>query len=245
MTDRREPGYDPRLAAAQQLARDVMGPGPPLTRRPTRQGAGPGGREPGYRYAHGLRVARLAVALADAEGIRPGPGYDPVLTQVGALLHDVGKALAAPGDHADAGAAWCREHLGTWFAPAEVERIAAIVARHNKREPARAPGSDTAAHPPPAAPPEVRLVQDADLLDHFGAMEIWLGAYAAASARETLEEALAVFTGPDGAGWRRYALTHAAYPTTRRLLEERVAYADRFLARLAAEAAGRLRPPEA
>ncbi len=231
------PGFDPdrALAAARELACKVAAR------------SRPPGREPGYRYTHGLRVAALAEALARAEEVRRlyrPDAADLAILRAGAVLHDVAREDVGredPADHALRGAELARGGLAGVFPPAALDRVCAIIARHNRRR--RRPVA--VGQPDPV---EVQLVQDADLVDHFGAMEVWLAAYRSAEHREGLEDFLAYFGGGNARRWRSYALEHANFEPTRRALRERIAFADRFARRLRAEAdgllGGGLRPGE-
>ncbi|HEY8449385.1 MAG TPA: HD domain-containing protein [Bacillota bacterium] len=188
-------------------------------------------REPAYRLRHGHRVARLGLQLLQAPEVAAPSSADAEVVWLGGLLHDVTKSGIGgdpPGeDHAATGAQWVRRHLSRLWPSRRVDHIAEVVYLHNKR---RLPASL-----------EARAVQDADLLDHFGALEIWLAAYAAAGKTEALEECLDYLTGAKNRRWRQYALGHAYLEATRRLLEERLDTADRIIRRLEQEAAANLR----
>ena len=45
------------------------------------------------------------------------------------------------------------------------------------------------------APVEAQVVQDADLLDHFGAQEVWLSAYYSGGRDEAFADSLAYLSG--------------------------------------------------
>lgn len=197
-------------------------------------GHGTRDREPAYRLRHGHRVARLGLALLsepDVVAERPGPHARLVVWLAG-LLHDLFKEdLGAdpPGvDHAARAREYAASRLPAFFDAAMVEGVAEAVFLHNKRD-------------LPAAP-EARVVQDADLMDHFGVQEVWLAAYVSGARAQTLEECLAYLTGERNRAWRRYALEHVHFPSARRALVERLRCADAIIRCLRAEADGRLRP---
>ena len=54
---------------------------------------------------HCHRVRELALSFCDHSGVA-----DRELVNAGALLHDIGRGLSHSISHAQAGAAWCREH---------------------------------------------------------------------------------------------------------------------------------------
>ncbi len=115
------------------------------------------GRETGYVYHHGLRVAGLCDALREA--IDQPVEVHPDVLWAGGLLHDLGKG-AEP--HHEIGARRARELLAGVCDASDVEAVAELIAHHNARG---RPGEHTVAR---------RIVQDADLLDHFGAQYVWL-----------------------------------------------------------------------
>ncbi|MEW6309132.1 MAG: HD domain-containing protein, partial [Bacillota bacterium] len=67
------------------------------------------GRERGYRYHHGVRVARIAATLAREAGV--ADGVDHEVLEAAARLHDIGKD-GVTKDHARVGA----ELVAAWFA---------------------------------------------------------------------------------------------------------------------------------
>ncbi len=125
-------------------------------------------REQGYAFHHGLRTARLALALKTRLP-EAGDVCEETLF-AGALFHDVGKAV---NPHHETGAVLVG-HLLADLLPAEpLDAVARIVREHNQR------------HRPAECGLASRIVQDADLLDHFGAQGIWLTLhYSAANGRD-------------------------------------------------------------
>lgn len=218
----------PRLEAVYRLAHAAAGTRPA------------GRREPGYRFYHGHRVARLARTLWDMPDVRRAreaarlPGaLDGVpleeLVWAGALIHDVAKDDVGPeqgADHAAAGSAWARRELAGVYGPEALELVAAIVLRHNRR-----------GGPDDAVP--VRVVQDADLLDHFGITELWLGAYYCAASGQGLADYLAFVDGERGRSWWRYAAEHVHFASARRELELRMRLAREAIEHLRREHEGR------
>lgn len=114
-------------------------------------------RETGYVHAHGRRTAELTMELADA--LCSPLDVDRDVLYAGALLHDIARDQDV---HHRAGADRVRRLLSGEVGEDEMEAIARLVAEHNQRgEPGRYPLSS-------------QLVQDADLLDHYGLQAVWL-----------------------------------------------------------------------
>lgn len=114
------------------------------------------GREQGYVLHHGLRVANLALRLAKT---LENPVDEDSLWAAG-LFHDAGKGLEP---HWYTGRGIVLEHLKELTDGEEqLNAIAHLVRYHAKR-------SD-----PLVYSTELRLLQDADILDHRGALNVYL-----------------------------------------------------------------------
>jgi uncharacterized protein len=180
-------------------------------------------REKGYVFHHGLRTAELAMHLRGRID-RPLEA-DPEVVFAAALFHDVGKGIEP---HHETGAALTAALLAEACGADQVRAIAAIVRRHNQRG-----GGE-------ALPVATRLVQDADLLDHFGAQSVWLAFHWSGTHERTCEQTLAFYNGEEN---RRYlAASRAAlnFEATREVYDRRVTFERDFFDRLAAESAGGL-----
>ena len=114
-------------------------------------------RERGSIYYHGQRVAKGVIQLRKM--VSSDNSHDPYL-RAAALFHDVGKGM---DPHASIGAAMMREHLKGYMAPDEIDEVTRLIAAHDDRR------TDSRKHDLP-----VRLLQDADLLDHYGTQEIFM-----------------------------------------------------------------------
>jgi len=103
-----------------------------------------------HSFDHVLRVTRLAVHLAEAEGA------DVAIVRTAALLHDV---AAERSDHHRAGAQRARELLAD-APPAFVNAVAHCIAAHRFSA------------PPEPATLEAQCLNDADKLDAIGAVGV-------------------------------------------------------------------------
>lgn len=180
------------------------------------------GRERGYRYHHGVRVSRIAATLAREAGV--AGAVDHEVLEAAARLHDIAKD-GVTTDHAREGA----QLVATQFADLLGDRTEAVrsaVFEHNKRG-------------QPELPAEAKLVQDADILDHLGAMDIWL-AYQWQSGEASLEETISYFGSDCQQRWRSYLLTHLNYPIAKEAALRRLETTAAYLAALRREIAGEL-----
>ncbi len=180
------------------------------------------GEPPGYRYQHGLRTARIAAELALSEHL--AHTVDLEALHFACLLHDIGKVHELPGeDHGEAGARIADTILEDHIDTDRRKMIRSCIMWHNKREDA-----------PQTLPQEGRLLQDADLLDHFGAIEVWLIQYRVARHNGGIAEAVQEYRS--ARNWRRYALSSAYFPRTSARLRDRMCVAARYFFTLEKEA---------
>jgi uncharacterized protein len=177
-----------------------------------------GDREPGYAFHHGLRTARLTVELhlALAEQL----DADADLAFAGALFHDAGKGYKR---HHEVGAAIAEELLSEHLSGQDARRVGRVVREHNQR--------DRAAE----CLPESRLVQDADILDHVGAVQVWQSFYYSGARRETPQQAAAYYYGAENQRWLGSLDDLLNFEISRAILAERRALADAFYRRFVDE----------
>ncbi|HUV07043.1 MAG TPA: HD domain-containing protein [Spirochaetia bacterium] len=214
-------------------------------------------RETGYIYYHGTRVARIALELLDSLQFRShwlcrwlcnlalpsrlrnclvkatcfagGLLLGSVSTInrdtlfVAALFHDVGKGMEP---HAEIGATMAREALKGIVSDHELEEIGSLIRMHNRR----GQGSTMAEH----------LIQDADLLDHFGSQSVWLCFYYSSLSDKPGEEALEYRRSTDMKGYLEYCRKNLNLDLSRRVLERRLAFEDSFFSQFKRELSGRL-----
>ena len=167
-------------------------------------------REPGWIYHHGRRTGKIAIHLADQLNL----DVNRDLLYVAGLFHDLGKGK---GQHQNAGADLIQLLLLDLLAEAELDEISEIIRAHNqRREPEQLPDS-------------AKLIQDADLIDHVGHIDIWMAFYWSGSQGETVRDHIAFFEGNDCKRFRDYMRTHLNFDLSRELLKERIQLADDFL----------------
>lgn len=190
--------------------------------------------EPGYRYHHGLRVGALAVGLAEREKI----AVDAELLYVAGVLHDVGKSgYSGEEPHGPRGEEILRAETAAWFSADELDRVARMVSRHYARPRSRwYEGQEK-----PAWPDEVLLIQDADILDHFGCNHVWQAFHWASHLRQSPQDTLAYYwRNPREVEWRGEGRNALNYDASREEFDRRLARSDAFCREFALEQAGTL-----
>jgi uncharacterized protein len=168
-------------------------------------------REPGWLYHHGRRVARIAMRLAD----ELGAAADRNVMYAGALFHDIGKG-AEP--HNEIGATITRETLKELCTPLELESICDIIRKHNQRQ-----LSDQFCE-------AVRIVQDADVLDHVGSIGPWLAFYWSGVHNETFDDHVRFIEGEENATIQMRMKAGLNYEVSRHIFEDRLELEKRFFA---------------
>lgn len=168
-----------------------------------------GGREPGWILYHGKRTGKIAVHLAGLIDC----SIDRDCLYVAGLFHDVGKGQ---DDHNDAGAKLARELLVSLLPGDDLDRVCETIRMHNKRMMADDFSDMT------------KLVQDADLVDHVGCIDVWMALYFSGSQGQSIHDHLAWFRGDECRDFRHYMRTHMNFDVSREMFEERIQSADRF-----------------
>ncbi len=185
------------------------------------------GRETGFVFRHGLAVAQLAVNLS--RQVQADIDVSEAVLFCGGLFHDCAKGQP---NHAAAGAKEVRRLLDGQLSAADIEAVAHLVEHHNDR------GNPTHA----AA---VHVLQDADVLDHLGAQNIWLAIYFAATHDRDLAETVAFYRHEQTDGYHEAARASLNFAASRREFDRRVGITDAFYAELEHENAGGLGVPPA
>ena len=172
-----------------------------------------GFREPGWTLYHGKRTGKLAIHLAELLGC----SVDLDRLYVAGLFHDVGKGA---DDHNEVGAKRTRELLSDLVPADALDGICETIRVHNQRK-ATDDYSDI-----------TKLVQDADLLDHVGHIDVWMALYYSGSQGQSIHDHLAWFTGDECREFREYMRTHMNFGLSLELFDQRIESADHFLTEL-------------
>jgi uncharacterized protein len=113
-------------------------------------------RETGFIYYHGARVANLVINLRKL--VLPEDNSKDDILQAASYFHDVAKGIEP---HSKYGAILVREMLQDLCTEEEVEQISGLIHCHAARKKRKYNNYEM-------------LLQDADLLDHFGTVELWM-----------------------------------------------------------------------
>ena len=193
--------------------------------------------ETGYRLHHGERVGAIAAALAE----RVCPGEAPAdLYRVAGVVHDIGKAgYKGPVPHGPRGAAILRAEAAQWFEPDEFELVCRMVENHYARPLSRwYDGKEK-----PVWDNPVLVLQDADLLDHFGANYFWIAFHHAVVRDESPDRFLASYEEPGtrrGKGWVLDSRRSLNFEESRHELDRRQTLATAFYREMALDVTGAL-----
>ncbi len=177
-------------------------------------------RETGFVFLHGKRVMNGALNLRRL--ITDDTSFDDVLA-CAALFHDVGKGI---GEHGKSGAAIARYILKDEITPDELDTVARLIEAHNKRD----PEGDKWDMP-------AKLLQDADLLDHYGVMEVWLNFHYNAYHDWNFEKAQEFYRDEFEKDVAKH-MTLLNYEISKQIFEEKAAFSRSVFERMQIEGAG-------
>lgn len=169
------------------------------------------GREPGWLFYHGLRTARIAGELCGILNV----DTDSDTLFAGALFHDIGKGSEP---HNLKGAELTAGALAGHCDGDRLERVCEIVRLHNQRR----PSGDHA--------PAVRVVQDADVLDHVGPVVPWLAFYWSGTRNETVDDHARFITGRDHVRYLQRMRNMLNFEVSIAMFDERVRWQENFFA---------------
>ena len=181
-------------------------------------------RERGSVYYHGLRVSKGVIQLRKM--VTSDNSHDRFL-RAAALFHDVGKGM---DPHASTGAAIMRDQLKGYMPQDEIDEVVRLIAAHDDRKP------DSRKHDLPT-----RLLQDADLLDHYGTQEIFMCFSYSAVHERGMATALDFYRND----FKKIVNRHRKmlnFEESRRILDEKYRFQREFIKRLKVECEGGFMP---
>ncbi len=179
-------------------------------------------REKGFIYYHGQRVANLAVQLRKM--LLPEDNSRDEMMMVASFFHDVAKGIEP---HCQYGSILARALLKEHCEADALEEIVDIIRCHQLRDAKQ------------DYPKWVKIVQDADILDHFGIVEIWMNFQYYAHESGSILDSLAYY--------KNEFFGHAAslkdllnYELSLDIYNEKIDFINSFVTRMALEANGEI-----
>lgn len=179
-------------------------------------------REVGAAYFHGKRTGRGAVELR--KRLFPeDDSMDDILLCAG-MFHDMCKGLEP---HADNAAFLCRKVLQEEMTEAELDAVCRLIQQHDKRHPGTEVNTVWE-----------RLLQDADVMDHYGSQGIWMSNtyYAYCGQREMA--ALSEFYFKEWDPQCESDRKKLNFDLSRQIFDEKVAFEGNVIRRMIREAEG-------
>jgi len=178
----------------------------------------PVNHEKAEKYYHGQRTALLAVNLR--KRLFPeDAGSDDILTVAG-WFHDI---MNDGAEHHEArGAEKAREVLRPHCSAEELDAVCDIICAHDDRKQEKNYSN------------LIKLVQDADLLDHFGAFDVWRMFAYTITHDQTIMEAMEFMKTRDP----REHLGQLNFDISKQIYEEKMRFLMQFTERFAVECAG-------
>lgn len=178
------------------------------------------GREKGFIYYHGLRVSKIAIKLREI--ILPeDSSYDEILV-VASLFHDVAKGIEPHGTY---GSVLVKELLKDYCTEQEISEIAELIYYHSSRT----KDNEYSEY--------IKIIQDADMLDHFGSTEVWMNFVYNAHKDASMYKSLEFYENEYEVEVSKCrALLN--YEVSRKIFDEKVSFTRSFVDRFRKETAG-------
>lgn len=180
-------------------------------------------REKGGVYYHGERVANLVLKLRN--NILPNnTTHDDILT-VAAWFHDCAKGIEP---HAEYGDVIAKHALQDYLSDSELNKVCNLIKFHCLRNPDDNNCTEY-----------TKLLQDADLIDHFGIYEVWMNIQYWAHTDGTFHDMIDWYK----TNFRNHISKNRKllnYNISKEIFDERVAFESEFIARLNDEGIGNI-----
>ncbi|MCB2286609.1 HD domain-containing protein [Clostridium algidicarnis] len=179
-------------------------------------------REKGFIYYHGLRVSKISLKLRKII-LKEDCSHDDMIF-VACLFHDIAKGIEPHGKY---GAILARDILNQHCTEYEINEIANIIHNHSLRK----KNNDYSEY--------VKIVQDSDILDHFGSIEIWMNFLYYAHKDKPISNSLEFYDS-------QYTFEVEKcrellnYDVSRKIFDEKVSFATSFIDRFRRENEGEI-----
>ena len=189
-------------------------------------------KEPGNKFDHGIRTAKLAERLRTA--ICPDDTtVNPDVLTIAAWFHDL---CNGQPDHETLGADALPALIGHLVTEEELSAVCDLIRLHDHRQ--KDIGIEERLN---VYPPALLILQDADFLDHLGTYDVWVTFAEFSYRQKTPLDYAKQFT--DGsfdrfaARWRR----EINYPLSHEIFEEKISFEVEFGKRMLRELDGEFR----
>lgn len=182
-------------------------------------------REIGATYYHGMRVSTGVIELR--KKYTDDDSMDDIL-QCAAMFHDIGKGTE-PHNHT--GAVLVRDLLKDELTENELDQVCRLILAHCDRK----PGSEAHSW-------DEKLLQDADLLDHYGSQGIWMAiSYYAYTTQQEMDQVPAFYMSE----WPKQVAEHRTllnYDFSKVIFDDKVAFEYQIAERMEIEKNGGYQP---
>ncbi|AIQ29915.1 hypothetical protein P40081_18415 [Paenibacillus sp. FSL P4-0081] len=177
-------------------------------------------RETGFVYYHCQRVAKIALSLR--KELFPDEGTMDDIMYVASIFHDVTKGIEP---HQETGSVLVKSLLKDECSPEQLEFISDIIALHNIRNHEELPYY-------------IKLVQDADMLDHFGTMDIWMKFFHSAHEEENVWDTIRFWESEEFDNYLKKSRGQLNYDRSKQIFDTKLKFELQFQERFKAECNG-------
>ncbi|CAK7086163.1 hypothetical protein CIW83_05000 [Tissierella sp. P1] len=178
-------------------------------------------REKGYVYYHGLRTAKLAIEIRKIVG-QIDNSKDNII-YVASLFHDIAKGIEP---HNENGSILVQQVLKDKCSYEELMEIAEIIRCHNLRS----SNEDWSK--------QIRIVQDADMIDHMGTMEVWLNFIYQAYDEKSVDTSIEFYNDKEFEYYLKDCRRKLNYDISKKIFDDRAEFIHEFIQRLSIEGKG-------
>ena len=179
------------------------------------------GREIGAAYFHGKRVANGVIELR--KKLFDDDSMDDILRCAG-MFHDIGKGIEP---HSRSGAVLVRDLLRDEMTEMELEHVCRLISTHCDRQPQSGDHSW-----------DEKLLQDADLLDHYGSQGIWMSiCYYAYTTQQEMDQVPAFYMGE----WQKQITEQRKllnFDLSKKIFDDKVSFEKKIADRMEVEKNG-------
>lgn len=177
-------------------------------------------RETGFIYYHCQRVAKIALNLR--KELFPHEEAMDDIIYIAAMFHDVTKGIEP---HQETGSVLVKTLLKDECTTEQLDYISDIIALHNIRNHEELPYY-------------IKLVQDADMLDHFGSMDIWMKFFHSAHGEENVWDTVRFWESEEYAKYIEKSRSQLNYERSKQIFDTKLEFVRQFQERFKLECNG-------